>query len=273
VNQQRSLALALILFCGIAAGLAWGLARRGGIEAGTTLSLPAATCQRAPKFGLGYQREPNGVEPFSTGGWSFQGQAYMQTDVCGPGTLKITADGEAALGVLPELQISLNSVPLKTIKVGRSQEFSVVIPEAGHLTLGYFNDYFKADVRVAIIRRVTATGCATPPRLELLGTSGGTVDTALSLATLYSTRIIRINSCPTGRVGLRLEGRAGGGAFPVVRFKSGGKNVLQVQTADSEQKVTSPVTGSLDMELLNPYAKLIGDRNLNIRRVGFSQVR
>lgn len=271
--RQQAPALTLVLFGAVAAAFAWGLARRGGLETGTTLPLPAATCQRVPRFSLGYQREPNGVEPYSTGGWSFQGQSYMQTDVCGPGTLKIMADGEPALGVLPELQINLNSVPLKVLKVGRSQEFSVIIPEAGHLTLGYFNDYFKADVRVVIIRRITALGCFTPPQLKLLGTSGGTVDTALSLATLYSTKIIRIEACPTGKVELRLNGRPGGGAFPLVRFKNGGKSVLQIQTKDMEQRVVSPVQGSLDMELLNPYAKLVGDRNLNIRRIGFSPAR
>lgn len=269
MNRQKSLALVLVVTSSVAAALAWQLAQRGGLETTNAFALSAAPCQRAPKFRLGYKRESNGVEPFSTGGWSFQGQAYMQTDICTPGTLRITADGEAAVGILPELQISLNSVPLKTLKVGRSQDFSVVIPEAGHLTLGYFNDYFKADVRIANFNRVVAEGCSIPPRLELLGDSGGTVDNALGQATLYSNRMIRISACPTGTIGFRLTGQAGNGTFPTVSFSSGGKEIAVLQATMSEQRIFMPVKGSIEVRLINPYAKLIGDRNLNIRKVEF----
>ena len=218
---------------------------------------------------MGYMREPNGVESFSDGGWSFQGQAYMQTDVCGPGLLKILADGESALNVFPELQIDLDSVPLATIKVGRTKQYTVTIPRAGHLTLGYFNDYYKADVRVAIIRRVTVSNCSVPPKLVLLGTSGGTVDTTMSLATLYSSNRIRIIPCASGNIELRLSGRSGGAAFPIIRFLSTNKEVARFQTTELEQKITLAAIGPLDVELLNPYAKLVGDRNLNLRKINF----
>ena len=145
-----------------------------------------------------------------------------------------------------------------------------MIPEAGHLTLGYFNDYFKADVRIATLKRVVASGCSSPPKLELLGTSGGTVDSALSQATLYSNRIIRISACSTGRVGFRMTGQAGGGSLPIMSFLSTGKEIARIQTTPTEQKILMPVNGSVEMKLLNPYAKLVGDRNLNIRKVQFN---
>lgn len=261
--------LMVLVVCGLVAMVAWTLARWGSLGVGDTLVLPSEPCQRIPQFTLGYKRETNGIEPFSNGGWSFQGQSYMKTDVCSPGILKITADGEPALGIFPQLQVSLNSVPLKTVSVGKTQEFSIIIPQAGHVTVGYFNDYYRADVRIAFMRRISVSGCPTTPRVTLRGTSGGTVDSALGAATLYSTNIIHIEPCSTGTIALRLSGRAGGGVFPLVRLMQAGKEVARVHTGADEQKVVAPNSGPLDVELLNPYATAVDDRNVNVQMITF----
>ena len=270
MKQQRFLLTSSIALCILVSTSLVFLAQWNDKKQVTHLFLPAPVCQKSPVFYKGYMREQNGIESFSNYGWSFQGIAYVKLDTCSAGTLKIEADGESALNIKPELQIDLNSAPLVSIKIGTRSKYIITIPSAGHITLGYFNDYYKADIRVAVIRQIVATGCLQPPKLELIGNEGGTVDNSLSLATLYSEKKIRISICPRGTIQLRLSGQAGGGIFPVVRFLGAGEEIVKFQTKKHDQKITFSTNGTLDMELLNPYAKLIGDRNLNIRHISFT---
>lgn len=257
-----SLAVSIFLF---------GLAQRPQQTASLQLALPNLSCTQPPKFRVGYQRESNGLQP-RDGGFSFQGLSWLETDLCTPGTLILTAAGEVAGGEAPILDVALNSKMLTRESFDRQRTVRLRVPEAGRLTLGYFNDYYRSDARVATLENFSMKGdtCRTLQAVDVPPETGGDWSPSTATATLVAAVPMTVIPCGSGELTLRVVGRAGGKVFPVLKFQQGGRTLLQIPTRETRKAVLLKVTPEpLTVTLINPYFKQLADRNLHIRRLEF----
>lgn len=229
------------------------------------------TCAQPPQFRVGYQREGNGILPLE-GGFSFQGVSWLEADLCTPGTLTLSADGEVAAGEAPRLQIALNSRVLANESFGSRRTVQLRVPEAGRLTLAYFNDYYRSDARVATLEnfRMTGRGCRTVEAVNVPPETGGAWAASTQTATLVFGVPMTLVPCAPGELAVRVLGRAGNDVFPRLSFEQGGRTLLELETRETRQAVRLKVTsGPVTITLTNPYFKQLADRNLNVRRLDF----
>lgn len=257
-----SLAVCFVLFA---------LAQRPQQTAPLQLAVPEGSCTQPPRYRVGYRLEPNGLRPLA-GGFSFQGLSWVETDLCTPGTLTLTADGDVAGGEAPILDIALNSRVLAREAFDQQRTVKLRVPEAGHLTLGYFNDYYRSDARVATLEnfRMTGATCRTLRSVNVPPETGGGWSPGTATATLVTAVPMTVIPCGPGELTLRLLGRAGGDIFPVLRFQQAGHTLLQSQTRETRQIVHLKVTAEpLTITLINPYFKQLADRNLHVTRLDF----
>ena len=236
-----------------------------------TLSNTNLTCSTPPHFQSGYKQDEASL--LSVGqGFKFQGVSWLEIDLCSSGILQLTAAGEIANGQAPILQIALNSEVLSVQKFTQRRTVNLHIPVKGRLTLGYFNDYYLADVRVATLENLSLSGssCKTINVLVPKETGGQWIPENQT-ATLVSNTPITVIPCAAGTLSLQVVGRAGLGEFPVLNFKQNKIDRLEVRTSKNFQRIQLEINGSpLTVTLMNPYGKTLADRNLNLYSVSFT---
>ena len=232
----------------------------------------ALDCRQPPVYLVGYKREENGVTPRGAG-FRFDGISWLSTDVCSPGILTIRADGEEAGGAAPTLVVTLNSESLANLDIPAGEKtYSVRIPEAGRLTLGYFNDYYLADVRVATLEKFkfSGSGCKAV-QVDVPAATGGTWRPDYNSASLVSDVPMSLTPCAAGELEVQVVGREGNGAFPVLSFQQGDKVLQTLTTTQKRQRVKLTLSASpLTITLTNPYGRTVADRNLNLRSLEFT---
>lgn len=235
-----------------------------------TLNNTNLTCSKSPRFRSGYEQD--GASLLSVGqGFRFQGVSWLETDVCSSGILQLTAAGEIADNQAPILQIALNSKVLSVQEFTQRRTINLHIPNKGRLTLGYFNDYYLADVRVATLENLSFSGssCKTIDVLVPKETGGQWVPGDRTV-TLVSNTPMTVTPCAAGTLSLQIVGRSGLGEFPVLKFKQDQINVLEVKTGKNFQIIQLNINASpLTVTLTNPYGKTLADRNLNLYSVSF----
>lgn len=263
--------LAFILPPLVVTALLGGLGTEARDVPSLTLAPPEHRCTQPPSYRVGYKREDNGILPLGAG-FSFQGVAWLETNLCSPGTLVLTADGEVAGGGAPVLQVALNSRTLLSEDFRERRTLRLRLPEAGRLTLSYLNDYYRSEARVATLEnfRVQGAACRGVRAVDVPPATGGAWRPDLNLATLVSEVPMTLTPCGPGELTLRTVGRAGGGAFPRLTFTQEGRTLLEVETGPSRRSVRLAVTGApVRITLTNPYFRQLADRNLNVRRLEF----
>lgn len=237
-----------------------------------TLSLeaPKRKCAEPPIYRVGYQRESNGLQTLANG-FSFQGLSWLEAELCSPGMLILTADGEIADDEPPVLNIAINSTVLAKEAFDKQRTVSLHVPEAGQLRLGYFNDYYLSDARVATLEglRMTALACQAF-KVEMPPATGDGWTPSTSTATLVSGEAMTITPCADGELTLRVLGRAGGKAFPTLEFMQNNRLVLRIATLAVRQPVRLKIAAApLTVRMTNPYFEQLADRNLNLRLLQF----
>ena len=227
-------------------------------------------CSEPPGFIVGYKQDEASLIPLGQG-FRFQGVSWLTADVCSSGTLQLTAEGEIADHQAPIIQIALNSEILTAQAIDQRQNVNVRVPRKGRLTLGYFNDYYLADVRVATLRNPMLSGplCKTLSGLVPKETGGGWIPENQT-ATLVSDVPMTITPCAAGELSLQVVGRSGLEEYPILVFKQGGVDRLRVETGKNFQRIQLKIAASpLTIILSNPYGKTLADRNLNLYSVKF----
>ena len=227
-------------------------------------------CSEPPAFTVGYKQDEASLIPLGRG-FRFQGVSWLTADVCSSGTLQLTAEGEVAGGQSPALQVALDSEILSLQNFSRRKSVTIHIPRQGRLTLGYFNDYYEADTRVATLEAMNLTGrsCRNFEVQVIPGTNNQWFPERRS-ASLVTDAPMKLTPCDAGSLSFQMVGRAGNKEYPVLTFQQEGKVILSLKTTSERRLVQLDITEKpLTITLANPYYKLIGDRNLNLISVKF----
>ncbi|MDL2342991.1 hypothetical protein QOL99_02380 [Deinococcus sp. MIMF12] len=244
------------------------LALRPQATPGLPLTRQALTCTAPPTFRVGYE-SGEGALRLDGGQYRFQGVSWLEGDLCGPGTLLITADGEVAEQEAPVLQISLGRRVLLREPFAERRTVRVEVPSAGRLTLAYLNDLYRSEARVATLEGLRFEGSCEALDIAVPPETGGTWDPVRKTVSLVAAVPMTVVPCGAGELRLRTVGQAAGGAFPVLEFRQG-KEVQRVATSGQRQQVRLRVVGSpLKITLVNPLFQELADRNLTVHQLEF----
>jgi hypothetical protein len=261
---------AFSLACALLTGLVAWEAENKVQSPGITIDAPHLNCTLPPAFTTGYQREPDGIVPAGQG-FDFQGVSWLQADLCSTGILKVTAVGQKANGENPVLQIALNSETLASETFGLRRSVNIHVPHSGRLTLGYFNDYYKSDARIATLENLSFSGLSCKSlAVDVPAATGGQWVPQAKTASLVSAVAMTVTPCSAGTLSLRVVGRAGMNIFPMLEFRQQEKPLLSIQTGLNREAIQLDITASpLKINLTNPYFKQLADRNLQLLSVQF----
>ena len=229
-------------------------------------------CLQPPVFKPGYQLGENFVTSQGEG-FKFGGESWIEANLCSPGTLKITADGELGGEEKPKLTVLRDNAVLHVAAFDAKKTIEVYIPRSGSVYLAYFNDYYVSDARVATFREFKFTGsnCETLKSVTVPRESGGWWDQETGAASLVFAVPMTVVPCGPGRLSVLIIGRAGKKIFPELTFEQGGKVIRQVATSSSWQLVQLMLgPGPLTITLKNPYFAALADRNLNVQSIEFT---
>lgn len=238
------------------------------------LSMPpmrAGACTQPPIFKPGYQRRDNYVIPQGDG-FKFDSDAWVEADLCSPGTLKITADGDLAGDEDPQLTVVLDATVLAAPRFNKERMVSITVPHAGRIYLGFFNDYYLADVRVATLRDIKfiAPECQGFNSINVPTESAGSWYPEARTAYLVRDPPMTLTPCAAGELTMQVQGREGNGAFPILTFKQDGQIIKTLQTTVEFQMVRLPLKADLaTITVGNAYGVTLANRNLNVRRLEF----
>ncbi|WP_339093913.1 hypothetical protein WDJ50_07775 [Deinococcus sp. VB142] len=79
----------------------------------------------------------------------FRGFSLISMNVCEAGELLIDAEPQLAGTEAPRLVIGLNDESLGRRTIRQREIFRIPLKSGGKVTLGYFNDYYQSEARVA----------------------------------------------------------------------------------------------------------------------------
>ncbi|MDV6375397.1 hypothetical protein [Deinococcus arenicola] len=170
------------------------------------------------------------------------------------------------------MTVVLDTTVLAAPYFTRERTVSLKIPHAGRIYLGFFNDYYLADVRVATLRdiKLTAPACQGFKSVNVPIESAGIWYPAAQAASLVRDIPMTLIPCAAGELTMRVQGREGNGAFPILTFKQGGQAIETLQTDANFKSVRlslSPETATVTVS--NAYGVTLANRNLNVRRLEF----
>ena len=240
--------------------------------ASTDLKMLSHACSQAPKFEIGGSKDKNGL--VSQGdGFNFQGLSWLTIYTCTPGFITLTVEGALAAGELPQLDIAINGVVIDSQKFSARRTVKTRIPEPGLVTIAFVNDYYKADVRMAMFSHpiMDLPECHSITNVTAPFESAGTWDAIVRIGTVVRKRPpIIIRPCGKGILSILLAGQSGAGEYPTLSIKQSG-NVLKTYQTDGEyRRLSINVQGEpVELAVENPYAKLLADRNIRVWSVSF----
>ncbi|WP_146202785.1 hypothetical protein [Deinococcus irradiatisoli] len=265
---DRMLVLSLPL---LAAGYLGGVA--GRLTPQPLLVSPPAIehCFQPPKFEVSYQGGQNYLV-MRNETYRFQSTSWLQADICQAGTLNVTAYGEVAGGEAPRLVVALNDKVLGTQSFDQERTWKLSIPTAGRLILGYLNDFYLADVRVATLSHFRVAGpiCEAVPQINVPAASGGRWNPTANVATLLHPPALKVIPCGPGKLTFSLLGREGNSIFPQLSIMQEGKVLSQPFSAAQPEIINLNVSAApLSITVLNPYGKTLADRNLIVTQLSF----
>jgi len=227
-------------------------------------------CMTPARFDLGFPTATP-PQPLPDQAFNFMGNSWLTMNVCTPGTLRLTAEGQEAGGDAPRLEVALNSRVIWQGEFMQRREVSIPVPSAGHLTLGYFNDYYRSEYRSALLQELKfeAPTCQTFD-VSVPGDAGGGWDPGSRAVSWLFAPPITLQPCGAGTLTLRASGQAGAGAFATLAFTQAGRELQRVRLGAEPQNLTLDVASKpVQVRILNPYYKELGDRNLYLRAVKF----
>lgn len=236
-----------------------------------------SSCEAPLKFKVAFPDGPAPLQAISTEPQrhTFMGNSWLTADICRPGTLRVVGEGQVAGGAAPQLRVALNSKVIWVGKFSEKREVLIPVPAAGHLTLGYFNDFYRSEYRNAALEqlRLIAAGCDTF-EMDVPPDAGGTWNAQnRSVGWLFAPSLT-LKPCAAGTLHFRASGRTAGGKSATLEFSQGGKVLGKVRLSEAAQPLSLAIeNGPLHIRILDPYFKELGDRNLTLQEIHFSPVR
>ncbi|WP_133161851.1 hypothetical protein [Deinococcus koreensis] len=228
-------------------------------------------CSKELDFEFGYQKEDSSVRRVGTG-FYFSGNAWIETTLCKGGLLIFSAMGEPALGEYPLLTIMLNDTIVFNKSISRTKNTRIHLLTGGKLIIGYFNDYYLADVRVAYLRglKLTKSNCGNTFKAKVPIDNGGGWFPDSMTASLVRSSPLEIYPCGLGILNMSLDGIKGGGIYPTVNILQDNKILHTIITSQKPQKFSFKVNaGAVVARIANPYGITLQDRNLSISSIIF----
>lgn len=223
-------------------------------------------CRQPPSFRVAYGEGEGAIE-LEEGRLTFRGVGVVEGLTCGPGVLEVTGRGDVADGAAPRLEVSLNGRVLGNFPFAGSRTVRLTLPEGGGVYLGYFNDFYEADVRIAVLEEMALAAPQCGDRFDVKVGENSAGSWLLQDATAYlvSDPGSVLTPCGSGVLTVAVWGKPGAKVYPTVEFVQQGRVVATVPTSARRKKVNIEVTGDpLTLRVQNPYAKLLGDRNLYV---------
>lgn len=231
-------------------------------------------CEVPLKFKVAFPDGDSSLQSTSAGVQShvFMGNSWLTADTCQSGTLRVVGEGQVVGGAAPQLQVALNSNVIWAGAFSDKREVLIRIPRAGHLTLGYFNDFYRSEYRNAMLEqlKLTAKGCDTF-EMDVPAEAGGTWNAqARSVGWLFAPSLT-LKPCAAGTLQFRASGRPAAGKSATLEFSQGGAVLRKVQLKEAAQPLSLAIENKpLRIRILDPYFKELGDRNLTLREIHFS---
>ncbi|WP_155864513.1 hypothetical protein [Deinococcus ficus] len=174
------------------------------------------------------------------------------------------------------MSVMLDGTLLADLPVTRPDTFKVNVPHAGHLQVGYFNDYYESEARLIEFRnmRLNRRECQFITDVTIPSEKGGGWAPAPRIGTLFSDLPGTVRPCGPGRLTFTVRGQIAQGKKPILRVTQKGAVLLNQQIAAAPSTIELEVSGEpLQMQLLNPYAREIADRNLHLRNLSWVSAR
>lgn len=225
-------------------------------------------CTSPPSF-QPFQTQRGAATPVDEG-WRIVNLSILQAQVCSPGVLEILADGEQAGGAAPAVEIALDNDLLAVERFADVRNVRVAVPSEGRLTVTYRKPYGRTEARSVILRSLQMPGCKNSAVSVPAGDTGAWHPGSGS-ATLYSRTPATLFPCTSGTLNLTVEGGMGNGAYPVLHLEQNGKLLLSHTTNGQPQRIRVELAQApAAVYIANPYAKLLAQRVLNIRKLTFS---
>lgn len=240
----------------------------------TSLSSRTLPCHAAPAFQVGYADELNSVVLTGPRSVTFESLSWVYTTLCQASTITLEGDGQGALGMAPELTVGLDGKTLTILPFKGRTSARVFVPGPGRLTLGFFNDYYRADIRIAFLERLRFSGvsCQGWRSVTVPPSSGGQWRPDIMKATLVYAVPITLVPCGPGTLNVQASGRQGGGAFPVLRVSQQGKTLKIMRTSAVPVPLSLPVSGDpVDIVVTNPFGRTLADRRIVVSKIGTEQ--
>ena len=225
-------------------------------------------CPATPTFRQAY---PEPTQKINGQTVNLMSNGWLELDICGPGTLRVSAESSLAENEGPRLEVALNSGRIFEREIREPQELDINIPKAGHLTVGYFNDFYKSEYRNINLHdlKFISKGCDT---FEITTPVEGGVtweEKANTLNFVMGTEVT-LQPCDAGQLRLKISGSAAAGIAPVVTFEQVGQELARVSAQATPMALTLSLSAEpLYIRFLNPYFKELGDRNLFLKHIEF----
>ena len=229
-------------------------------------------CNKNPVFKIGYTKEKNGIISKNQG-FTFSGNGWIYMYPCKSGKLTITASGESALKQPPILSISLNSENLLSEEFSNKKTLTINIPSGGNLRLGYFNDYYEADVRVAFLRSISLLNskCGGRYNVSVPEGNGGDWKPDVQTITIVKSSSIFLTPCGKGDLFFETEGIKGKKEFAIIEIRQSSSLLKQIKLSSSLKSFFLKISDKpIEITLTNPYGKTLADRNLFLDSVVFA---
>lgn len=229
-------------------------------------------CSPNENFNIGGMVDQNGIIEKGSG-FIMSGNGWIYKYLCGPGLIKINATGFSSDSIYPELSINLNGQKLTTFKINKTDNLRFKVHGEGLLTLGYDNDIFKVDLRMATFRNFRIAGvCDSNYRIDTPKESASSWDKLNnSWIVLKSYPAVVLFPCGEGKMQVSAFGQSGKGVFPEIEIKQNKSTLGVYQLKEEETRIEINVDKSpIYIRLNNPFAELLENRDLIINNINFS---
>lgn len=224
-------------------------------------------CSQPPKFFVAAAVADYAIHQKGDG-WFFEADSILETAVCGPGTLTITASGQAANGQAPILQITLNGRVLAEERFTVRRTTHVVLPTAGRVRVTFANDLYQANVRLATLKGITFDGDCTTFAVDSPLNAWGTSASTNYIWLRRAPAILR--PCGAGTLEMELYGQPAAQEYPIVQFKQGGKVVAMRVSRPVRTLLTLMISGEpLIITVVNPMEQVVANRSVQVDAIQF----
>ncbi|WP_144012030.1 hypothetical protein [Deinococcus sp. LM3] len=229
------------------------------------------TCSENGNFKIGGMLDDGGVI-LDDRGFLMNGNGWIYSYLCKPGFITMNVTGISSDGVSPEININLNGQKFRSFKIYGNKNIKFEVPSRGLLTLGYYNDIFKVDLRMATFRnfRIVRT-CSSDYKIETpLGSLANWDRVNDAWTVIKKSPAVILFPCGEGMMQLSAYGQSAANIFPKIELRQNDSLIGAFQLGEKETHIKISVDKSpIYISLVNPFARLLDNRDIRINSIYF----